>query len=104
MAGFTTIQLLVLVLIVPTAHAASSLGGNCQARYGAVGSDGGYKYFETGLGNLKCDNSNGANLVCIPENDNGTDTDFPGFCEATYCMQPVNTTEAKVTICHRTCR
>ena len=97
--------LLVLALLfVPNTHSASSLGGNCQARYGEVGSDGGFKYFETGVGNLKCDNSNGANLVCIPENDDGTNSDFPGICEAKYCMEPENATIAKVTVCHRTCR
>lgn len=97
-------RVLLVAVIARTVSSASSLGGSCQVRYGEVGSDGDFKYFETGLGNNKCDNSNGANLVCIPEVDDGSTANFPGLCESKYCMEPQVVTEGKVTVCHRTCR
>jgi len=85
------------------ADAASNFGDPCQVRYGEVGTDD-FRYYENGPGYLKCDNSNGADLVCIPEADTGSFTeDFPGICELGGCFEPRNETQGKVTICHRTC-
>ena len=84
--------------------AASSFGEVCQVRYGEVGSDGDFKYFETGNGNIKCDNSNGADLTCITEVDTGVaGADFPGICQRGKCFGPRDELQGKVTICHRTC-
>ena len=98
-----TVPLILLSNLPTSVHAVSDLGEQCQVRYGEVGSDGDFKYFETGNGNIKCDNSNGADLVCIPEEDDGTDADIPGVCESGRCFEPRDDLEGKVTICHRTC-
>mmetsp|Transcript_26613 Transcript_26613/g.63449 ORF Transcript_26613/g.63449 Transcript_26613/m.63449 type:complete len:723 (+) Transcript_26613:396-2564(+) len=103
-AAIVVLVLAILAFSSSTVEAASSFGEVCQVRYGEVGSDGDFKYFETGNGNIKCDNSNGADLTCITEVDNGvTGDDFPGICERGRCFDSRDDLEGKVTICHRTC-
>jgi hypothetical protein len=89
---------------VVVVDAASSFGQVCQVRYGEVGSDGDFKYFETGNGNIKCDNSNGSDLTCITEVDTGVaGADYAGTCQRGKCFGARDDLQGKVTICHRTC-
>ena len=59
-----------VVMVDPYNRELSALEGQaCQVRYGQVGSDGDFKYFETGTGDNKCGNG----LICITE---GTYEDY----------------------------
>mmetsp|Transcript_10462 Transcript_10462/g.19126 ORF Transcript_10462/g.19126 Transcript_10462/m.19126 type:complete len:636 (+) Transcript_10462:94-2001(+) len=99
----TIATFLLLCFVSSTTVLAKQAGDDCQCRYGTKdGFDGVFHYFETPTPAGKC--SDGGNLVCLTEEDDGTfEKDFPGKCKEAKCFSPLDDSDGRVTICHRTC-